>query len=34
MKLKYFSPISIGELEILDMLDEKEKPLEKATCNT
>jgi len=34
MKLKYFSPETMGTLEILDILDIKEQTLEKATCNT
>jgi len=34
MKLKYFSPDTMWTLEILDMLDSKKKPLDKATCNT
>lgn len=34
MKLKYLTPTSMGELEILDILDTKGNTLEKAHCNT
>ncbi|MCF7834847.1 U32 family peptidase [Candidatus Gracilibacteria bacterium] len=34
MKIKFISPQSIGELEIVDILNSKGKKLEKATCNT
>jgi hypothetical protein len=34
MKLKYFSPNALGEIEILDIINEKGKSLEKADCNT
>jgi hypothetical protein len=33
MKLKYIAPNSMGELEILDIVDSKGKPVEKADCN-
>ncbi|MFZ2151134.1 MAG: U32 family peptidase [Candidatus Absconditicoccaceae bacterium] len=34
MKIKFISPNSMGELEIVDILNAKGKELEKATCNT
>ncbi|HBB04701.1 TPA: hypothetical protein DCZ39_07600 [Patescibacteria group bacterium] len=34
MKLKYLTPTSMGELEILDILDAKGNALEKVHCNT
>lgn len=34
MKLKYLTPTTMGELEILDILDSKGNSLEKAHCNT
>jgi hypothetical protein len=33
MKLRYFSPDAMGELEIIDIIDAKGKNLEKADCN-
>jgi hypothetical protein len=33
MKLQYLAPESLGELEILDIVDSKGKSLEKADCN-
>lgn len=34
MQLKYLAPDALGELEILDIVDQKGKILEKADCNT
>lgn len=34
MKIKYLSPVEMGELEILDILDAKENQIEKAHCNS
>ncbi len=34
MKIKYLSPDAMGELKIVDILNEKWKQLEKAHCNT
>ncbi len=33
MKLKYLTPDGMGELEILDILDQKGKEKKKADCN-
>ncbi len=34
MKIKFLSPDAMGELTIMDIVDEKGKQLEKANCNT
>lgn len=34
MKLKYLTPTTMGELEILDILDAQGKEKEKADCNS
>ena len=34
MKLNYLAPDSLGTLEIIDIVNEHGKPLEKADCNT
>jgi len=33
MKLQYIAPESMGELEILDIVNQQGKELEKADCN-
>ena len=34
MKIKFLSPDTMGELEILDILDAHGNPMEKAHCNS
>jgi len=34
MKIKYLSPHEMGEVEIVDILDTKEKQIDKAHCNS
>ncbi len=34
MKIKFLSPDEMGELEIVDILDSKRNPIEKAHCNS
>ena len=34
MKIKFLSPTEMGELEVLDILDNKGNPLDKSHCNS
>jgi hypothetical protein len=34
MKIKYLSPNGMGELKVVEILDAKKNPMEKAHCNS